>query len=251
MYVRLHDALFPTTVVRTLAEALNIAAMGDSSRHKPLYELMDRQSGGSPVMTSADQSSAQPMRQRGGRIGVIIRSSLMNARTQIVLRLPRGLMWSGGLAFVLLILLAYWAGAQRGQLAITGAKPADAISPTAAGPSSCVPINPIHLLKPGLYYWILVELPTIPGGPQDAQPEVERLVDFLRGHEVDAAAFSDDNGMLLRVVDLRGFTVDQLSAEQERYKARLSRLGQKWKRLQDGSTDFSAMRPEEYWPKGH
>ena len=90
---------------------------------------------------------------------------------------------------------------------------------------------------PGFNYFVLVHYP---------QKEAGELVEFLKGHGVDAAAILVNNSRF-KVVALEGFLASELGSVRVReYKQLLRRLGRLWQDSQRGAGDLSDMYPERY-----
>ena len=103
--------------------------------------------------------------------------------------------------------------------------PADIRSTPAPAASKTLQIQPEQRKRDHTYF-ILTSYP-----PTSAQ----RLVAFWKASGLDAAIVSDDNTGLVQVVDLKGFTSDQIgSAAFAKHEARLRDLGRKWKSQEKG-----------------
>ena len=179
------------------------------------------------------------------------------ARRPLVVRVPTGMAAVLGLAVILTIVLAYWAGQTRGRRSAE-ISPQDQIGapypagteagyggtvatgnhtagiptlsrrlsadtlPGALAQAASTPRHGGQLREKGLNYFVLAHYPVA---------DADRLVVFLRERGVEAAAFKAHNKRLFQVIALRGFRRDNLygparqSLEQE-----LRRLGRAWKK---------------------
>lgn len=90
----------------------------------------------------------------------------------------------------------------------------------------------------GLNYLVLATYP-----PEEAQ----RLRRFLAAHGVAAAAVSVNNGRFFLVVDLVGFTAEDLrTPAYEQRRMLIRRLGELWRKQERGPSDLSDMWPQKY-----
>lgn len=73
-----------------------------------------------------------------------------------------------------------------------------------------------------------------------AAGEAQKLVDFLRSHELDAAIVPDDNAKFRKVVALPGFPAGTArnSEQVRRLESKVKALGQTWKQAARGNRDF-------------
>jgi hypothetical protein len=111
-------------------------------------------------------------------------------------------------------------------------------------PSKTSPIAPktpeIQLERrvAGLYYFNLADyLPST----------AKRLVEFWKANGLDAEAISDDNAGLVQVIDLRGFTEEQVgSADFVKHERTLRDLGRKWKSQEKGPNALDHMNAAKF-----
>lgn len=173
------------------------------------------------------------------------------AQQTIVLRVPTGLAAMAGLATLLMLVLAYWAGHTRGGRDVqmhVGQSDVDSVQyhpinsaaddrqmdvqPYFPDPS-VVPQNAqteVVARKLGYNYFVLAHYP---------QVEAQHLVDFLSRHGVDAAAFKPHNRRLFQVVALRGFRREEINGTvRQEYEQKLRQLGRTWKSKRYGP-DFA------------
>lgn len=188
-----------------------------------------------------------------------------------MIRLPRGYAIVLGVVAAGLILLAYWIGSTLGyrrgvrdtlptpeQVTQTDVssnetppfvRQGSPSVPTAAGTTGSRPrtaVNPVRGVfesgqdprTPGLNYFVLAHYP---------RDEAVRLVEFLRGGGVEAAAIKWHNEGLFQVVALRGFSREELNGEGRKdFERRLRQLGQQWKSASRGANDLGDLYPAKY-----
>lgn len=175
-------------------------------------------------------------------------------RRPIVLRLPTGLAVMLGLTFLLILVLAYWAGQTRGRrqaTALTGTESGQRVAHRSdlnvveAGSGLSNNPNPRHRgqdrpgtdtgqssgrRQAGLNYFVLAHYP---------KADAQRLVIFLHGYGVEAAAFRPHNRRLFQVVALEGIGRDDIDGPVRRqFEQKLRQLGRAWKTQRHGP-DFS------------
>ncbi len=152
-------------------------------------------------------------------------------------------------ALVGLIVMAYWVGLTRGSrfaqvqgagtleprdtrpsqtVAVMGTLPELARSDTTAGAER----TDQHAAQRevGLNYFVLAHYP---------RADAERLVSFLNGNGIDAAAFRLHNKDLFQVIALYGLSRDEIySAARKEFEQQMRHLGRQWKTEGHGP-DFS------------
>lgn len=194
------------------------------------------------------------------------------AKRPVVIRIPRAGILLAALVLVVLLFAAYWVGRDRGlkqaddhaqdqnqnqqnernaalqnlgaQARSPAGKPA-ARPLTGSGKTSSGKTPPGPAPTPGsgtatpsrpqngLYYFVLATT---------NQQGAEKLVQFLRDNQVDAAAVSRNNGRSFQVMALRGFTRDEVKALAYRdYEKQLHAVGRRWANASRGNKDLSDM----------
>ncbi len=182
----------------------------------------------------------------------------LRAQAPIVLRVPRGYAVLLGLAYVGVIILAYWAGHRRGTSHPSPDQPptVNAAQP-GAGLATYGPDNdPVRRWRndsqpgsgggvaptrqAGFNYFVLAHYPE-----EDAQ----QLVNYLWQEGIEAAAYKrQPDSRLFQVIALRGFTKDQLNGPQRQaFERQLHKIGRDWRAAELGP-DFakSGMYPDLY-----
>jgi len=184
-------------------------------------------------------------------------------RRPVAVRVPMGLLIAVGVLLVLLLVAAYWVGAELGDAAarseladqqrvlpanggrgqttgLISAGGSDGVSGggDASGNSGSQADRLADPRVIGMNYLILARYP---------REEALRLVSFLRQHGVASMVLPTDNAGLYLVTDRQGFTPEQVRSEvYEQRKAELKRLGRLWKSAHDGPTDLSDLYGQKY-----
>jgi len=242
--------------------------MAQSRRNMPPYEVM---SSGlatlgtqdsvrlTEVSTAAPQSDGEYFEAITSVRPAGMWSRLLNP---VVLRVPRGYAVLLGAALAALVAMAYWVGHHRGSTHATMANQADlnaedevmrhatalvadpigTARPVGAPPPLRHTVDPTgdadivssggkDPRKRGLNYLVLAS---------DNQSGATRLLDFLWGHGIEAAAYRYKNHGLFTVVAIeKGFAAGELRGKEYRqYYNRLKQLGQKWEATVNGARSF-------------
>ncbi len=232
---------------------LNYAVVTSRYRHHPPpYELMNPGTLTSPGPVYRSQTDTDSITPPS-----VGRSGRWWARTAqpLVLRLPVGLAVVLGLTFLLLIVLAYWAGQAHGRRGASVRSIPLEPGHVQAPPSKLAAGQPAMSLvdhqegsggrhgsaaadrqegvterRAGLNYFVLAHYP---------EADARRLVTFLRRHGVEATAVRPHNKRLFQVIALRGFRRDQIESPGRRqFERELRQLGRAWKSQRLGP-DFS------------
>ena len=214
-------------------------------QHVPPYEVLSKRF---PETSAPSGNIRGPRGQSEPRLGSIARLNsaigtwVGRARHPIMLRIPRGFAALAVVAFFGLVLLAYWAGAQRYR---PGAQ--SPIEP-AAEHWADVP-GPLNQgLTVNLWYIELTTFLKNPGQPEEHRQEAHRCVGFLKKHGVETTTDLADNGDL-RLLVLPGFEEDKIRQDAyDQNMRRLANLGRIWKSQYRGLSDFSP-RPVQYLPR--
>lgn len=221
-------------------------------RHRdspPPYELMNPGSlaAGGTFHRTGRKTGARPWEGLEGPIRWWTR-----AQQPIVVRVPSGLAVLLGVTFLVLLVLAYWAGQTHGRrqnpadrpIVLGGGTPPLAGRVASQRATASVPgpradradsarladDAPADPRAVGLNYFVLAHYP---------RQEAQRLVEFLDGRGVEAAAFRAHNRRLFQVIALRGFARGEIDGAQRRqFEQTLRQLGHNWKSQRLGP-DFS------------
>ena len=211
------------------------------TRHEPSlppYEVMRKV--GSPTTASSDHNDVEPSHPDAARF-------IAAMRHPIVFRVPRGYVPLFIAAFLGLLLLSYWIGTSRGYRRAADKNQPDLsrrmVAPTM---TSFTPGGSMVTQAPdrpdprqhGYSYFVLAEYP---------EAEAQRLVQFLREHEVDADGFWRHNARLVRVIALHGFSPDEIdSTARAKFEKQLRRLGRLWKDKGRGAASLHQLSLERY-----
>jgi len=214
-------------------------------RYISLYEVMRTERGDVDELDPSTGQSAtgdllvSPQQDELPVSGSPFNAWLARTRNPIVVRLPRGLAATIALAFLALIVLAYWVGYHR---AVALADTHPQVDPVTESTVVAGGQAKARGRAMGLSYHLLIDLPASP----DAWPVAQNLQYFLRRHGVESTIIPVDN-TAVQVFALKGFTDEQLAAQEHlAHENELRKLGKRWKNSHGGATDFSAMRPEKY-----
>ena len=213
----------------------------------PPYELMS--TGSAPAHSPGPVASVSGAIQGAPTSSSLIASWWAKVQQPVVWRVPWGLMILLCVALIGLIVMAYWVGLTRGArfalaqetdtneprgntpnqaVAVMGTLPEIAKSDTTAGARQTE--QRTGLREVGLNYFVLAHYP---------RADAERLVSFLNGNGIDAAAFRLHNKDLFQVVALYGLSRDKIySPARKEFEQQMRHLGRQWKAEGHGP-DFS------------
>lgn len=234
----------------------------------PPYEIM-RQRAADKAAASGESVSTTPS-EPVTPVGAGPSPWWVGATVPIVLRIPRGLAALSILGLLLLVMLAYWVGASRGrsaaQQAISERNPdASALAGTrgvghvsisraqdagqgagdaAAGGTEEAEQQVVQTTfderrERGLNYFRLVKT---------SREEGEQIAVFMAQAQIDIqlVLVDNDRSCIVYAVE-RGFRGDELSSDARRqHESHLRALGNQWKQLGSGHSNFGTMIPERY-----
>jgi len=248
----------------------------------PPYEIMRQRGKASPpaVEVNEDDAADLPQAERmrwvpeglfAGGPGEWLTSLKDAWAVPIALRVPRGLAAAVGVGLLLLMVLAYWVGSARGRGAaeaafearletgvgvpgprgmggITISTPETASEPVGDGggdgagdPAEGPRVEPTYddPRERGLNYFRLVA----------TSPEEGReIAQFMAQARIDTHLYLVDNSGLCIVYAVeRGFRSDELNSDARRqHESHLRALGNQWRELGSGHSNFATMIPERY-----
>jgi hypothetical protein len=220
-----------------------------------------------PVQTVTPAAGERSGGDGGGGIGDWQAGIVRWWTFPLAFRLPRGTVVMLGAGALVVVILAYLIGHRIGR--------SDTIrfnQHYEQAVSSLEPVRekPVQRLIPSTVEGVSdagsIGVPDLPGARGEADPregglnyfrltsipasaqEVGKIIDFLKGHGVDAAAIPINNGRSVKIVALRGFANPLSDPDARAYAEQLKKLGRRWKSQEHGSSDWKDLYPEKYRP---
>ncbi|MFI4859321.1 MAG: hypothetical protein ACIAXF_01430 [Phycisphaerales bacterium JB063] len=232
----------------------------------PPYEIMRQRAADKAAAASGPAAASDPPTP----VGAGPSPWWVGATVPIVLRIPRGLAVLSILGLLLLVMLAYWVGTARGRSAaqqqiaqgnpdaavLAGPRGVGRVSITSeqdavdgpgasqAGDGGPSPQQVVQTTfeerrERGLNYFRLVKT---------SREEGEQIAAFMAQAQIDIQLVLEDNERSCVVYAVeRGFRGDELNSDARRqHESHLRALGNQWKQLGSGHSNFGTMIPERY-----
>ncbi|XAL99253.1 hypothetical protein OT109_16935 [Phycisphaeraceae bacterium D3-23] len=232
----------------------------------PPYEIMRQRAADKAAAASRPAAPTEP----APPVGAGPSPWWVGATVPIVLRVPRGLAALSILGLLLLVILSYWVGSARGRSAAqqqiadanpdasalagprgvghvsisreqdAGEGPGDASAGDGADSEPQVVQTTFDERRErGLNYFRLVKT---------SREEGEQIAVFMAQAQIDIqlVLVENDRSCIVYAVE-RGFRGDELNSDARRqHESHLRALGNQWKQLGSGHSNFGTMIPERY-----